>query len=120
RVLAGELDQNVGRALERDCLQTLAAYDRDDCPIEEPLAALEAYDTFVEEPGKRSTLRGPDRQAEYWRTLHDRPWRRCRCAVCQEAGIDVVIFRGTERNKRRGFHNLFVFNNQLHKELAAA
>ena len=37
-----------------------------------------------------------------------------------EAGIEVVIFRGTERNKRRGFHNLFVFNNLLHKELAAA
>ena len=67
-----------------------------------------------------ASLRGPDQQAEYWRTLHDRPWRDCPCAICQQVGIDVVIFRGTERNKRRGFHNLFVFNNLLHKELAAA
>jgi hypothetical protein len=64
--------------------------------------------------------REPDREAEYWRTLHDRPWRACSCAICQEVGIDVVIFRGTERNKRRGFHNLFAFNNLLHKELTAA
>ena len=28
------------------------------------------------------------------------------------------VNRGTERNKRRGFHNLFVFNQLLHKELA--
>ena len=31
----------------------------------------------------------------------------------------MIIFRGSERNKRRGFHNLFVFNNQLHKETRA-
>jgi hypothetical protein len=111
RVLAGELDQNKGRTLERGCLDALAAYDRDDCSIETPLEALATYDNFLGEP---------DRQAEYWRTLHDRPWRACPCAICQDVGIDVVIFRGTERNKRRGFHNLFVFNNLLHKELAAA
>ena len=111
RVLAGELDQNQGRALERACMNALAAYDRDECAIETPLQALAAYDSFLGEP---------DRQDVYWRTLHDRPWRDCACAICQEVGIDVVIFRGTERNKRRGFHNLFVFNNLLHKELAAA
>jgi hypothetical protein len=111
RVLAGELDQNRGRALERTCLQALSAYDRDECSIETPLEALAAYDAFLGEP---------DRQAVYWQTLHDRPWRACPCGICQAVGIDVVIFRGTERNKRRGFHNLFVFNNVLHKELAAA
>ena len=120
RVLAGHLDQNKGRALEQACLQTLAAYDRDECPIEAPLEALAAYEAFLEDPERRSSLRGPDREAEYWRTLHDRPWRDCSCAICREAGINVVIFRGTERNKRRGFHNLFVFNNLLHQELAAA
>ena len=31
----------------------------------------------------------------------------------------MVIFRSSNRNKRRGFHNLFVFNRLLHKELAA-
>ena len=77
-------------------------------PSMTPLEALAAYDAFLGEP---------DRQGEYWRTLHDRPWRSCACGICAEVGIQVVIFRGTERNKRRGFHNLFVFNQLLHKEL---
>jgi len=111
RVLAGKLDQNTGRSLEQGCMRALAAYDRDECPVETPLDALAAYDSFLGEP---------DRQGEYWRTLHDRPWRSCRCGICEEVGIQVVIFRGTERNKRRGFHNLFVFNHFLHKELAPA
>jgi hypothetical protein len=111
RVLSGELDQNEGRTREYRCLETLAAYDRDECDVDVPLAALEAYDTFLGEP---------DRQGEYWRTLHDRPWRSCPCGVCRDAGIQVVIFRGTERNKRRGFHNLFVFNHLLHEELTYA
>jgi hypothetical protein len=92
-------------------LETLTAYDRDECPVDAPLEALAAYDSFLAEP---------DRQGEYWRTLHDRPWRSCPCGICEEVGIQVVIFRGTERNKRRGFHNLFVFNGLLHKELTPA
>jgi hypothetical protein len=111
RVLAGELDQNAGRELEQECMRTLIAYDRDECPIEVPLDALAAYDDFV---GER------DREGEYWRTLHDRPWRSCDCGICEEVGIQIVIFRGSERNKRRGFHNLFVFNRLLHQELALA
>jgi hypothetical protein len=111
RVLAGQLDQNQGRRLEQACLEALAAYDRDECSVDTPLEALAAYDEFLDEP---------DRQGEYWRTLHDQPWRSCACGICAQVGIQVVIFRGTERNKRRGFHNLFVFNQLLHKELTPA
>ncbi len=42
-----------------------------------------------------------------------RPWKDCDCAVCQDVGIQVMLFRGTERNKRRGFHNLHVFARRL-------
>jgi hypothetical protein len=111
RVLSGELDQNKGRSLEQACMRALADYDRDQCPVEMPLEALAAYDSFLGEP---------DRQREYWRTLHDRPLRSCPCGICADVGIHVVIFRGTERNKRRGFHNLSVFNHLLDKELAYA
>jgi hypothetical protein len=62
RVLAGELDQIQGRTLERSCLDSLAAYDRDDCPVEMPLAALAAYDAFLGEPD-RSRLRSNSRSS---------------------------------------------------------
>jgi hypothetical protein len=46
-------------------------------------------------------------------TLHRQPWKHCRCRVCREASIETIIFRGSNRNKRRGFHNIFVFNEHL-------
>jgi hypothetical protein len=111
RVLAGEVDQTEGRRLERACLDTLAVYERGGCDADAPLEALAAYDGFL---GER------DRQAAYRETLQAQPWKECPCDICQTAGIQVVIFRGTERNKRRGFHNLFVFNRRLQDELALA
>ena len=111
RVLAGELDQGRGRKLEQTCLDALSGYDRGDTAMERALEAVAAYNAFLGEP---------DQTDLYRRTLEARPWDDCGCEVCQAAGIQVVIFRGTERNKRRGFHNLYVFNHQLHKELALA
>jgi hypothetical protein len=49
----------------------------------------------------------------YQRTLGDKPWKRCRCRICRENGIEVAIFRSSNRNKRRGIHNLWVFNRRL-------
>jgi hemerythrin-like domain-containing protein len=37
----------------------------------------------------------------------------CPCVICRQLGIHVVIFRGAERNRRRGFHNLFVTYTKL-------
>ena len=58
-------------------------------------------------------------EVDYEVTLAAQPWKSCPCEVCADAGIQVAIFRGTERNKRRGFHNLHVFNRRLQDELAA-
>jgi len=55
------------------------------------------------------------RVEEYRRTLTNRPWRSCDCRVCQEAGPEVVLFRGSNRNKRRGFHNLYWFYKRLQR-----
>ena len=50
-------------------------------------------------------------------TLAARPWAECPCAVCQALGVHVVLFRGAERNRRRGFHNLFVTYRRLQAKL---
>jgi hypothetical protein len=49
----------------------------------------------------------------YARALADRPWERCDCRVCREIGVEVLIFRSSNRNKRRGMHNLHVFHRHL-------
>ena len=60
---------------------------------------------------------GRDRTRDYIRTLRDRPWEKCDCPICKENGMDVIIFRGNERNRRRGFHNTYVFYKLLRRLL---
>ncbi|WP_302079973.1 DUF6884 domain-containing protein [Salinibaculum rarum] len=54
---------------------------------------------------------------EYRKTLRERPWERCDCPICEENGIEVCIFRGNDRNRRRGFHNTRRFYDEFADEL---
>ena len=47
---------------------------------------------------------------EYDRTLRDKPWMKCDCPMCR-IGVHICVFRGNQRNMRRGFHNLWNFYN---------
>lgn len=109
RILAGEIDQAEALRLERACLVALRNYDRGDGGLEKPLAALRAYEQLHD--GRK------DRSAEYREVLTDRPWKSCLCAACRQAGIHVVVFRGAERNRRRGFHNLWLLYQKLQQDL---
>jgi hypothetical protein len=59
----------------------------------------------------------PDRSKEYLKTLRERPWEKCECEICRDVGMEVIIFRGNNRNRRRGFHNTYVFYKILKKLL---
>ncbi|MWG36108.1 queuine tRNA-ribosyltransferase tRNA-guanine transglycosylase [Halomarina oriensis] len=54
---------------------------------------------------------------EYQRTLKARPWEQCDCPICDEHGVEVCIFRGNDRNRRRGFHNTHQFYNEFAESL---
>ncbi|WP_134668608.1 queuine tRNA-ribosyltransferase tRNA-guanine transglycosylase [Halorussus marinus] len=54
---------------------------------------------------------------EYQRTLQNRPWEKCDCSICTENSIEVCIFRGNDRNRRRGFHNTRRFYDEFTDEL---
>lgn len=58
-----------------------------------------------------------DHREGYRELLRNRPWEECDCPVCTDLGIDVAIFRGNNRNRRRGFHNTRRFYDQMEKEL---
>jgi hypothetical protein len=49
--------------------------------------------------------------------LREKPWQECGCEVCTDLGIDVAIFRGNNRNRRRGFHNTRNFYDQFEEML---
>lgn len=89
--------------LEQACLCGLRKYTEGAAsPSKSLLDLLVEYDTLV--AGSRKGTR-----ERIQRTLEDRPWTKCSCTICQQSGIEVLIFRGNNRNRRRGFHNTFVF-----------
>lgn len=94
---------------ETDVLTILSKFDRDRATIKETLDAVIAYDHNLT---RSSDIRSM--KEIYKRTLKDRPWRFCDCPFCSEAGIHVLIFRGSNRNKRRGAHNTLMLYRSLH------
>jgi hypothetical protein len=109
RIRAGEIDGQLARRLERNALVTLRALEEDKTTVEDAVAALRDYERVHDQER--------DRSRQYREVLQAAPWRSCECAVCRDSGIEVLIFRGTERNKRRGFHNLHVFARRLARQL---
>lgn len=105
-ILAGEVPQQEALKLERAALKTVREYGARRASLEETLDVVGAYEHLV--TGGKKDYRGMYRD-----TLGDRPWESCDCTICAELGIEVVVFRGTERNKRRGFHNLHVLNRRV-------
>lgn len=104
QIRSGAYGQEQLVAMERRCLDAVAACGRAELGPDEVLRELMAYEACFEGSSKWSEVR---------RTLEDRPWERCPCAVCTSLGIDVVVFRGANRNRRRGFHNLWYTHRQL-------
>lgn len=99
------------RELEQAALGALRKFDKKLISIEETLEIVLAYDELIGD--------GRERHAEmYRRVLEERPWEKCDCKICQELGIEVIIFRGNNRNRRRGFHNTYIFYKKF-KEICS-
>lgn len=109
RVQAGDVSQGKAIRLEQACMQALRDYDAGGVTVSQVLDCLHAYEEFL--GVKKSYI------AAYRELLEDSPWKNCQCGICGAAGINVVIFRGTERNKRRGFHNIYTFRQRIDREL---
>jgi hypothetical protein len=111
RIVAGKVEQAEARRLEKACLRALADYDLGQAELEEVLQLLREYELLYD--GKR------DFSEVYRDVLTEKPWKECPCDICKRLGIQVVLFRGAERNRRRGFHNVHVFYRRLHRELGS-
>jgi hypothetical protein len=105
RILSGQVKQAEAFRLEKECLDALRAYDKKPHHRKELIQLLIDYQSLF------GNLR--NYAIEYEDVLKDQPWKQCSCEVCKTLGINVVIFRGAERNRRRGFHNVHVTYERL-------
>ena len=111
-VREGLVKQDELVELEAAALRTLRSFDRCECALDDVLNAVLHYQT------KLSTAKGEGPEVErriaqlmgrYRETLAAAPWKTCPCEICRACGIEVIIFRSSNRNKRRGIHNLQSF-----------
>jgi hypothetical protein len=114
-VKEGAIRQDELVKLENASLSALRAYDRGQASLRETVEAVVAYSVPAtlgkrvdDLPGSRNVA---TLEASVTRTLYDKPWKSCSCAICRSASIEVMIFRGSNRNKRRGMHNLKVYHD---------
>lgn len=97
--------------MEKACLQSMKDFDAGQLSVEATLDILEEYDNLIT----------PDRKSNrhhLQRTLEAAPWKTCPCEICRKDGVQVIIFRGNNRNRRRGFHNTYVFYRFVQRALA--
>ena len=98
-------------ALEQAALEAIRQYTSRQISLEEAMGPLITYEDQFGDDQKYYPL--------FKQTLKDRPWENCPCKICQELGVEVIILRGNNRNRRRGFHNTFVFYQQFKDKLSA-
>ncbi len=107
-IKAGKLDQATAVQAEKAAIQSLRAYGAHEVGLSDLMVTLRTYDDML---GTNRKTRTPWDRIQ--RTLADRPWASCPCPVCRELGIEVILFRGANRNRRRGFHNLWWTQREL-------
>ncbi len=102
---------------EQKALIALRSFDRGGESAIRTLTAVMDYHRFLVEGESEDVARQEKELAKMkdmvGRTLQDAPWKRCKCDVCSAVGVEVIIFRSSNRNKRRGFHNLGVYHKHV-------
>ncbi|MDI1450825.1 tRNA-guanine transglycosylase DpdA [Polyangium sp. 6x1] len=111
RIMAGKVSQEKARELEKGCMVAMRRFDAGEVDLESTLDVLQRYDELCDVAERREVYR---------EVLADRPWKSCPCDVCRTIGHHVILFRGAERNRRRGFHNTWVFYKELQRDVEAA
>lgn len=97
------------QALEKKCLSSLENFGSSNgISIQEVLDNVNEYSPLLQR-------RSGDNHFEdkHEALLTDRPWAKCPCQVCKDASVEIVVFRGANRNRRRGFHNTWVFYHKI-------
>lgn len=97
--------------LEQKALKALHDFAKGHISLTSTLDAIYEYDSLL----NRNSESAEKMIRNYEKTLSNRIWEECNCPACQKTGIDVIIFRGCNRNKRRGAHNTLQLYNNIGK-----
>ena len=94
--------------LEREALTTLKRFATSQEELDTALEVVLKYDRLLSRTSEKMDL-----AEKYKQTLQSRVWEKCSCEICKGVGFDIMIFRGANRNRRRGFHNVKMFYDHI-------
>lgn len=113
RAKRGRLDQDHLVTLEAKALTSIRGFGSRRIKAEKAVEDVLAYGRYALWDDRLTNGDNEKRLNQlkgfYLETLVARPWENCKCRVCSEIGVEAVIFRSSNRNKRRGMHNLHIF-----------
>jgi hypothetical protein len=104
KISSGILSQEYAQKMEKESLHAIRAYDKGTMPLEEALTKIISYEKLFKDKIQ---------EERYRQVLQDQYWKTCTCEICKDVGVEVAIFRNSNRNRRRGFHNLWQFMREL-------
>jgi hypothetical protein len=110
-ISSGQVEQEKARRLERAALLAMKRFDAGEIKAPTVLNALEQYEACY-------APKNASHREQYAATLDTRPWKSCACDVCKTLGHHVILFRGAERNRRRGLHNTWTFYRRVQRQTA--
>ncbi|MGD9560922.1 MAG: tRNA-guanine transglycosylase DpdA [Pyrinomonadaceae bacterium] len=93
---------------EAAVMKLLTLFEAGGVAVSEVLDAVLDYDAQLTRSSDGRSLR-----EKYRTALTERPWTKCSCPLCSSVGIHMLIFRGANRNKRRGTHNTLMLYKML-------
>ena len=106
-ISSGRVAQDQARKLEKAALKAMEEFSARKRSMESMLEVLLEYERLYDAKANH--------EMPYRETLSARPWEQCACDICREIGHHVILFRGAERNRRRGFHNVWTFYRRLRR-----
>ena len=115
-VKEGLVKQETLTRLEHKSLISIRNFDIGKAEVDNVINDILEYSKFLYEYKKGKYTRKNAMKSlleNYKKTLESKIWKKCSCNICSNAGIEVMIFRGSNRNKRRGMHNCYHFHKYL-------
>ena len=118
-IKSGLLNANKLVSMETLALDSLRGFDKGLVSIDTTIENVIQYQKCLilaaeSDPTKRAKKEAKA-LSDVEKTLRNSPWKHCGCSICKTIGVDVIIFRASNRNKRRGFHNLAVYLEHVKK-----
>ena len=117
-VQSGQLELEKAVKLEKQAIKEVRAYDKGETTTKNTLEVLRDYWALINADKAKTDPTKVNKEIQLLTsrvepTLKKQPWKYCKCKICQQAGVEVIIFRGNNRNMRRGMHNLSVYGDRV-------